>query len=660
MSARLLPRAGLAFGRYPERQLARPHPLRDGWRTLASWLQPAGRAALPAAVAAAAAHWQARALQTDDDGRAMALDLARTALMREGLRSAAVGPALGLACDAMWRSIGLRPYPTQQLAAWMMLQGRLAEMATGEGKTLATGLAAGVAALAGVPVHVLTANDYLVRRDADTLAPFFRALGLASGAVCQATPRAERAALYRRPVVYVTAKELGFDYLRDHHQLGGARDPRLLRAQAMQGGADAAPVLPGLCLALVDEADSLLLDEACVPLILASQGNPPDPAPLLRAYAIAGQLGEGRDFVLDPGHRQATLSAAGRQRLAQAVSGAGGVLRPLRRAQELVQAALVARLLLARDREYVRTERGLALVDELTGRIAEGRQWSGALHAMVEIKEGLAPGAPSTTSAQITYQRLCPRYLHLAGMSGTLAESRLELRRLYGCRVERVPLARPNRREWLGRRLVVDQAAKWSAVVSAVKQQVVAGRPVMVGTDSVAASQHLADRLAEAGIVSQVLNAMQDKEEAARVARAGQAGTGTVTVTTNMAGRGTDIVLDSAARGAGGLHVIAALANRSRRIDRQLVGRAARHGDPGSAECLVALDDPLLARFWPRWVRRAATAAARGGVVPDVLAQPLITIAQRAAEWHDTRLRRRLRQADRQAEESYAFAGNRE
>ncbi|MDH4051590.1 MAG: hypothetical protein OEU93_08425 [Rubrivivax sp.] len=658
MNARLLPAAGLAFGRYPERRPPAAPALRDAWRTLASWFQGPAAARLPDEIGAAVGAGQALWAGADAPARQASLEDVRTALMSDGLVGVAAGQALGWASAAMRHVTGLQPYPTQQLAAWLMLQGRMAEMATGEGKTLAIALAAGVAALAGVPVHVLTANDYLVQRDASTLAPFYSALGLASGAVCQATPRAEREALYHRAVVYVTAKELGFDYLRDHHRLAGARDPRLLRALAMDGGAAPAPLLPGLCLALVDEADSLLLDEACVPLILASQGAAPDTAALRRAFDIAGELVPGRDFVLLPTQRQAQLGDAGRARVAIAVQGQRGLLWPLRRAFELVQAALVAQHLLQREREYVLTERGLALVDELTGRIAEGRQWSGALHAMVEIKEGLAPGAPSVTAAQITYQRLFPRYLKLAGMSGTLRESRHELRRLYGARVDRVPLARPALGRGLGRRMWVDEAAKWDAVVDAVRRQASAGRPVLVGTDSVAASQCLSQRLEQAGIAHQVLNALQDGDEAARIARAGQAGC--VTVTTNMAGRGTDIQLDAAARAAGGLHVIAAQANRSRRIDRQLIGRAARHGDPGSAEQALALDDLLLRRCWPAPVLRAAGALARGGCVPRWLAPVLVGAAQRRAEWDDARLRRHLRQADHRAEESFAFAGHRE
>ncbi|HEX6361389.1 MAG TPA: preprotein translocase subunit SecA, partial [Albitalea sp.] len=514
-----------------------------------------------------------------------------------------------------------------------------------------------VASMAGVPVHVLTANDYLVQRDAEALAPFFAALGATCGAVLQATPRDARAALYRRAVVYTTAKELGFDYLRDHHRLGGARDPRLLRALALDGRDDA-PVLPGLCLALLDEADSLLLDEACVPLILATRGPAPDAKALRRAYRIASSLEPGRDFALQPATRAAPLTDAGRARVDAAVEGARGLLWPRRRAHDLVQSALVARHLLQRDREYVCTARGVALVDELTGRVAEGRQWSGALHAMVEIKEGLAPGAPTVTTAQITYQRLFPRYLRLGGMSGTLAESRHELCRLYGCAVAPVPLARPSRRRWLGQRFVADEAAKWDAVVAAVRAQRAAGRPVLVGTDSVAASERLSARLAADGVPHQVLNARQDADEAARVARAGAAGA--VTVTTNMAGRGTDIALDDAARAAGGLHVVVALANRSRRIDRQLVGRSARHGDPGSAEAVVSLDDPVLARAWPAPLLAAARACARGGRVPDARGHVLFDLAQRAAEWRDAGVRRQLRAAERRAEDSLAFAGPKE
>lgn len=658
MNTRALPHSGLAFGAYPERTEHGEGALHDWLRAMGSALRRRQPAPLPAAVQAAFDAEQSSL----DAGRPGAFEaavvLSRTALMRDGLADDTVGRALAVAACAMARTVGLRPYPTQVVAAWLMLQGRLAEMATGDGKTLAMALAAGVAALAGVPVHVLTANDYLVQRDASTMAPFFFALGLTSGYVLQATPPEARVAIYRRAVVYTTAKELGFDYLRDHHRLRGERDPRLLRAQGLDAGRLQQPLVPGLCMALVDEADSLLLDEACVPLILASRGAAMDGAALKRAFEVAGTLEAGRDFSIVPSLRRASLTDSGRDHVDVAVRDAGGWLRPLRRAYELVESALVARHLLHRDREYAVTPKGIALIDELTGRIAVGRQWSGVLQPMVEIKEGVEASPPNVTSAQITYQRFFPRYLRLAGMSGTLLDSRHELQMLYGCRVERVPLAKPSQARWLGERLFVRESDKWQAVLESVRRHVAAGHPVLVGTDSVAASQRLSEQLAAAGVEHQVLNAVQDADEAQRVAQAGRSGT--VTVATNIAGRGTDIRLDDAARAAGGLHVIAALRNRARRIDRQLIGRSARHGDPGSAESIVSLEDTLLVRGWPRWVLAGAAALSRGGIVPAPLATPLLAGAQRAAQYGDFLLRQQLRRADRAAQQAFGFAGRRE
>jgi preprotein translocase subunit SecA len=657
MNTRSLRKPGLAFGRYAERREPAAHALGEFISVLHSRLGHRAPVALPPKMAAALqAQRQALAdvdANADAGWQAARLQLAQ-ALPRDGLAGEVAARALGLACLAMQRTLGLQPYASQQLAAWLILQGRMAEMATGEGKTVAVALAAAVAALAGRRVHVLTANDYLVQRDAQNLQPFYALLGLSCGGLVQATPAAQRPALYRRSVVYTTAKELGFDYLRDHHALAGTRDPRMRRALAIDGDA-AEPVLPGLECAIVDEADSLLLDEACVPLILAAAGAPPDVTALQRAYDIAAALAPGRHYRLQPGLQQARLSDEGRSQVATAVGRARGLLWPLRRAHELVQTALVAQHLLRRGHEYIVDERGLSLVDELTGRVAAGRQWTGALHAMVELKEGLAPSPPSITAAQITYQRLFPRYLHLAGVSGTLHESRHELAHLYRCRSGRVPLARPLRRCWLGRRMLRDEAALWTAVVAAVRAHTAQGQPVLIGAGGVAASQRLSGCLTEAGITHQVLNALQDADEAQRVALAGQAGA--VTVTTNMAGRGTDIQLDEAARAAGGLHVIVAVANRSRRIDRQLIGRSARHGDPGSAEALLSLDDTLLVRTWPAWLRRTAAAMGRQGDLPPWLSTLLVTGAQRAAEWADTRARLRLRRADRQANDSFAFSG---
>ena len=703
-----LPTPGLAFGDYPQRS---PDDGMAGWlalaRTLGSRLGARQAPRLPADTLAAYRTALAGL------GTAAALSPAtaqvRGRLRREGLSDTASGQALAVAALVMHRTQGLMPYDTQVLAAWLMLKGHLVEMATGEGKTVAAALAAAVAALAGTPVHVLTANEYLVQRDQQTLAPFFAALGLRSACVTAALAGPARHAAWRADVVYTTASQLAFDYLRDHLALGGERDARVLRAQAMAAdvvaaaaataaagtpaGAEAIAIattpealLPGLCLCLVDEADSILLDEAVVPLILAAPAGQLDTAAYRRAYELASGLQRQRDYLLRTSEHRATLTAAGRERINAAVAGARGELQPARRACELVEAALAARLLYRRDREYAVADGQLLLIDELTGRVATGRQWQGALHPMVQIKEALQPSPPTCTAAQITYQRFFPRYLHLAGMSGTLLEARHELRLLYGTPVRPVPLARPDRRRWLGQRCYTTAAGKWQAVLHTVQALSAAGRPVLVGTDSVADSAHVSALLQAAAVPHQVLNATQDGAEADKIARAGQAGC--VTVATNMAGRGTDIRLDAAAAAAGGLHVLATMRNRARRIDRQLMGRAARHGDPGSAEVVVALDDALLQRQWPapllrllhrlagalptmraagatQNTRSAHNAAANpastaAGLVSPLLAAPLFAATQALAEWRDREHRRELRHTDQQAADLYGFSGGTE
>jgi preprotein translocase subunit SecA len=571
----------------------------------------------------------------------------------------------------MSRELHMLPYDTQFHAAWLMLNGRLVEMATGEGKTLTAALTAGVAGLAGTPVHVLTANDYLVSRDRDAMAPLYSALGLTSACVTTSTTRERRALAWQHDIVYATARELVFDYLRDHLLLSGERDPRILRAQAIaeddseasppsSGAAppSLSPLLPGLFFCLIDEADSILLDEAVLPLVLAQEAPKVDASAYQRVYELSCTLQRQRDYAVLQASRRVTLSDSGRRRIAHALKGAGGVLSPPRRAFELVEAALAARLMYQRNREYVVVNQSIHLIDELTGRIAEGRQWQGALQPMVEIKEGLEPSAPNTTAAQITYQQFFPRYLELGGMSGTLLEARHELCVAYGRVVTRVPLARGDHRTWKGRRCFVNATVKWQAVLQCIHEYRAAGRPVLVGTDSVEASAKLSELLTSSGVPHQLLNAVQDANEAAHIAKAGQAGM--VTIATNIAGRGTDIRLDADAAAAGGLHVIATMCNRSRRIDRQLFGRAARHGDPGSAQALIALDDVLVARTWPAFILRLVSACSRQGQVPIGLAWPLFWLAQQVSEWFDGQQRRELRHAERGLRERYGFSSGAE
>jgi preprotein translocase subunit SecA len=723
--AAVLPTRELALAGYPQRELDTPWPrLQDIARWLDAALRRAPQAVLPEPVARGLDAARAGLAKLGDAELARALPSLRARIRAAGLRGVSAGWALGLADAMIQRRLGLEPYPTQRLAAWLMLDGQFAEMATGEGKTLAAGMAAAAAALAGVPVHLVTANDYLVQRDREKLEPVYRALGLSSACVLPAMTRPQREAAYACDIVVLTARELAFDYLRDHILLDGVRDPRLLHALAITadeanetadgvtGATDFGdlhalfvastrsmpldvvntsqhatdvpassvqdssprsrppgrahhgprPVLPGLCLALIDEADSVLLDEATVPLILAAPVDAVEGRSYVTALEIARGLRRGRDYALEAARRGCELNDAGRAAVSEAVEALGhgaGLLRPLRRAHEFVAAALSALHAMQRDRDYVVVAGKLQLVDDVTGRIADGRQWTGPLQAMVELKEGLALSPGTRVSAQITYQRFFPRYLRVGGMSGTLREAQRELRVIYDGRTRRVPLAKPNRRQWLGETLFADTPRRDAALVARVAELMRAGRPVLVGTDSVGASQRVAQRLRASGVDCQVLNALQDADEAACVARAGHAGV--VTVATNMAGRGTDIALDERARAAGGLHVIATMRNRSRRIDRQLVGRAARHGDPGSAESMLALDDDLFAERCPVALRRFLTRSTRAdGVIAAPLARVAAAIAQRRAEAQERARRALLRHGDRQADETFAFAGGTE
>jgi len=342
--------------------------------------------------------------------------------------------------------------------------------------------------------------------------------------------------------------------------------------------------------------------------------------------------------------------------VATLADGLGGPWQRPRYRREAVHIALVGLHACRRDEHYLVRDGRIDLLDEVTGRVAVGRFWSRGLHTVVALKEGLAAPPETETVAQTTFQRFFQRYWRLGGISGTLWEARAELHEVYGARVVRIPLYRPCIRQMLPARCFDSTETMFDAVAERVAMLQAAGRPVLVGTDSVADSAHLSALLHARGVRHQLLNAVQDADEAQRIASAGVAGR--VTVATNIAGRGTDIRLDAAAATAGGLHVIATMRNRSRRIDRQLIGRAARHGDPGSAESLLALDDALLTALWPAALRRAVAAfAGEGGRVPAVLARPLFAFAQRLCEWRDQRRRRELRHADQRATEAYAALG---
>jgi len=645
----VLPVPGPVWGALPMRANDDRAP---PWRRL-HWGSAAGQCRGVARNAAAHAEAFARLSGAQ---RAAALLTLRGALRREGLTPAMTAQALGASAAVAADTLGWVARPSQRFAAAALLSNRMAEMATGEGKTLAIALAAAVAALAGVPVHVVTANPYLAGRDAARLAPCFAALGLRVAALQAGQPEAERRAAYACDIVYATAKDLAFDFLRDQQVLAG-RSEAEQTARALAGHAVPAPLMRGLCWALLDEADSILLDEAEVPLILSRVApHAARRAFLWQALSLARALVPGPHFTLQPADRMARLGAAGEEQLALLASGLGGPwLRPRYR-REAVLLALAALHLYQRDVHYVVKDGAIELLDEVTGRVATGRVWSRGLHTVVSLKEGLRAPAETETVAQTTYQRFFQRYWRLAGISGTLWEARAELRAVYCATVLRVPLHQPCRRRTWPSRCFDHPQALFAAAAERAATLSATGRPVLLGTDSVGDSLALSRLLSARGVQHSVLNALNDADEAAIVAAAGRAGQ--VTVATRMAGRGTDIELDASARAAGGLHVLSCQHNASRRHDRQLAGRAGRHGEPGTTEMwsvhgqttqveasMVDTDAPWKT-FTPLCARLLGTPALR-----------------RWQQWQDERrraaLRRQLLNQDLSWERRLAYAGRR-
>ena len=532
-------------------------------------------------------------------------DALRPALLRHGFRRDLIERAFAVVREASGRTLGKRHYAVQLMGGAAMLEGWLAEMATGEGKTLTAALPACVAALAGMPVHVVTVNDYLSERDAGILAPLYASLGLTVGVSIPDQSPADRRAAHAADITHTSNNELVFDYLKDRLTLGrGASRAGHAIGQLRPGGGQPL-LLRGLGLAVVDEADSVLVDEARTPLIISAEVDQDDADRCGLALSIARDL-EGRHFVLTEADRQVRLNDRGRALVAELVPDEG-LWRVARAREELIEQALSALHLFRRDEHYVVSEDEVQIVDEFTGRIAEGRTWEKGLHQMIETKEGLATTKQRDARAKLTYQRFFRRYLRLCGMSGTVRELAGELRANYALPVVAIPTHRPSRRLTLPPRLLPDEARKWQAVAEAAVAMAGQGRPVLIGTRSVASSETLGAVLAARGVEHTVLNARHDKAEAEIVARAGEAGR--ITVATNMAGRGTDIHLSPEAEAAGGLHVILTEFHESARIDRQLIGRGARQGNPGSWQAIVARDDDLFRRFAPGWMRRTARLA---------------------------------------------------
>ncbi len=576
--------------------------------------------------------------------------------------------AFAVCREAGRRVLGMRHYDVQLIGGMVLHLGKIAEMRTGEGKTLVATLPVYLNALEGKGVHVVTVNDYLARRDAAQMGKLYNWLGLSVGVVYPGMPHSDKREAYAADITYGTNNEFGFDYLRDNMALSKA--DRYQR---------------GLHYAIVDEVDSILIDEARTPLIIS---GPADDSPELyiRVNRVVPHLvkqeaedGEG-DFWVDEKGKQVHLSEAGMEHAEQLLVEAGildGETEGLYAAQNLtvvhhLNAALRAHAIYQRDVDYIVRDGEVVIVDEFTGRTLAGRRWSDGLHQAVEAKEGVPVQRENQTLASITFQNLFRMYKKLSGMTGTADTEAFEFQSIYGLEVVVIPTNRPTIRKDSPDQVFLNRKGKFNAVLADIEECAKRGQPVLVGTTSIETSEMLSEHLSKAGVKHEVLNAKQHDREATIVANAGRPAA--VTIATNMAGRGTDIVLGGsleaeihalgedatdeqkaavkaewqkrhdAVKAAGGLHIVGTERHESRRIDNQLRGRSGRQGDPGSSRFYLSLEDNLMRIFASDWVQKAMRMMGmkEDDVIEDRLVSRQIEKAQRKVEAHNFDIRKNL------------------
>jgi preprotein translocase subunit SecA len=561
--------------------------------------------------------------------------------------------------EAARRAVGMEYYRVQLMGGIALFEGYIAEMRTGEGKTLTAVLPVYLRALPGRGCHVVTVNDYLAARDAEEMGVIYGLLGLRVGCIQSGMDDDERRAAYARDITYGTAKEMGFDFLRDRLRLGARGSvPRPRRADGVRTENGEGLVHRGHYCALVDEADSILIDEARTPLIIGlTVPNDAKTIHLLRWSRMAAErLEAGTHFIYEPDRRNAYLTDLGCRRVL--LMRKSSLLDSVDSEQiyDHIEKALTARHGFLQGRDYVVVEDRIVIVDESTGRIMDGRKWQDGLHQAVEAKERAPITAATGQAAKITVQSFFREYIHLAGMTGTAVQAARELKRTYALRVTPIPTHRPEKRTAYPTKIFATVEAKRNAIVCDIQRIHRSGRAVLIGTPSVEASEALSELLNQHEIPHTILNAVQHAQEAEIVRRAGQPGA--VTIATNMAGRGTDIKLHEDVLAAGGLHVLATEMHSSSRIDRQLVGRCARQGDPGSCQFWLSLDDELLRVLTP-----AVRSRLRRGARPNRHAQlpqrwvGVFHRAQRRLERLHRKQRKDLLKQKKQQREAYDRMG---
>ncbi|WP_281248996.1 preprotein translocase subunit SecA [Shimia gijangensis] len=581
----------------------------------------------------------------------------RVRLRRDVLSDRSRRHGVALVCETIFRTLGLRPHNVQIRGALAMLRGALIEMDTGEGKTITAALSAATAALAGIPTHVITVNNYLAERDAENLGPIYERLGLRLGVILEDSSPDDRRSTYRCDIVYASNTEIAFDYLRDRIDFGreGPLGTRAKLRRIAEPETTKPPVMRGLPFAIVDEADSVFVDEARTPLIISRRSDPEAEAVWTGiALDIARALRRDKDFILIGDEKRLRLTDTGRQTIADLAREHTGIWESPIRREEVVSQALSVLYIFKNGEQYLVNDGKVQIVDEYTGRLQPDRSWSDGLHQLVEASEGVEITGQNLVIARMTYQRFFRRYVRLSGMTGTAKEVKRELLTVFRLNTVRIPPRVRSRLRFRLPRVFRTKTQKWAHVVREVSREVSLGRPVLIGTRSVAASREVSEMLTEAKLEHDVLNAETVEESSRIIAAAGQGGR--ITVATNMAGRGVDISLEEDVVKAGGLHVVLTERHDAGRIDRQLAGRAGRRGEPGSVSTILSLEDALLDVI-------SATASKLISQLPVVslaVRLRLFDRAQKRAEKMHARARQDLVRQDRRLNQLLSFVGGME
>ncbi|MFI3272023.1 MAG: hypothetical protein R3Y11_08000 [Pseudomonadota bacterium] len=563
--------------------------------------------------------------------------------------------ALAAVREAAWRVRNQRPYRTQVAGALGMLSGCIIEMSTGEGKTLTAVLAAVLQGWRGLGCHVVTSNDYLATRDAEEMAPIYRYCGMTVGSIAQADPREKRLEAYACDVTYLTSKDVTADFLRDHIALGRKGTYTHCLVEALEGKAMPDIVQRRLACAIVDEADSVLCDGGSTPLIISASTSRTAEECFLKASSVADSLKIGRDYKTNPMYREIQLTDAGRAIANDIADNNADIFSGRNRTHELILQALEARHFFHPSVQYVIDDQKIVIIDESTGRPMPDHEWRDGMHQAVAAKEGLPIQSPKSTLAQTTFQEFFLKYPKLSGMTGTAWEARGEFLQFFKLFVVPIPTWRQSLRHEIHRAMYVTKANKIDAIVREVAEKHAEKRPVLVGTRSIEDSEMVSRALDDAGIEHRTLNAVQLSQEADIIAQAGQKGK--VTVATNMAGRGTDIHLGKGVAELGGLHVILTELHASSRVDRQLLGRCARQGDPGTTTTIVSMDD-VLYRFVPKYGRSLFIMLYKVKATRPLF-WLLSHLLQKYGDKRALRSRRRMVQSSRNMEDLTSYTGKR-